>query len=127
MNTNCNVRSRRGIYRSRNGMIFGVCRGISDHFDFSAFWIRAAAVFFLTISFRWAIVVYFIAALFMKLEPAVALETDNDEEFYNSYANSSTLALGRLRRAYDSLNRRIQRMESVVTSKENDWERRLNS
>ena len=32
----------RGLYRSRNGVILGVCRGIADYFDLSAFWIRTA-------------------------------------------------------------------------------------
>ena len=36
--------SRRGLYRSRNGVLLGVCRGIADYFDFSVFWIRATAV-----------------------------------------------------------------------------------
>ncbi|HHP7233096.1 MAG TPA: PspC domain-containing protein, partial [Desulfobacterales bacterium] len=35
---------QRGLYRSRNGVILGVCRGIADHFDFSVFWIRLFAV-----------------------------------------------------------------------------------
>lgn len=127
MSTYCRQRSNRAIYRSRNGLIFGVCRGISDHFDFSAFWIRTLALFFLITSFGWAIVVYVIVALLMKLEPSIPHENDIDEEFYNSYTNSSSRALHRLRRTFDRLNRRIQRMESVVTSRSSDWERRLNS
>ncbi len=35
---------RQGLYRSRNGVILGVCRGLADYFDFSAFWMRAIAV-----------------------------------------------------------------------------------
>jgi phage shock protein C len=29
-----------GLYRSRNGAILGVCRGIAEHFDLSVFWVR---------------------------------------------------------------------------------------
>jgi phage shock protein C len=36
------------------------------------------------------------------------------------------MALHRLKRTYDNLDRRIQRMESIVTSREYDWDRRLN-
>ena len=38
-----NHRSR-GCYRSREGVIFGVLRGIAEYFDFSVFWIRAGAL-----------------------------------------------------------------------------------
>jgi phage shock protein C len=34
--------------------------------------------------------------------------------------------LHRLKRTYDNLDRRIQRMEHIVTSREYDWDRRLN-
>ena len=63
-------RSRGGIYRSRNGIIFGVCRGIAEHFGFSVFWARASAVilFFVT-GFLPAIGLYLLAALLMKAEP----------------------------------------------------------
>jgi phage shock protein C len=62
--------SRRGFYRSRNGAIFGVCRGISVHFDFSLFWTRAIAVIIFFITGFWpAIGLYLLAALLMKPEP----------------------------------------------------------
>jgi phage shock protein A len=63
-------RSRRGFYRSRNGAIFGVCRGIAEHFDFSLFWTRVIAVivFFMT-GFWPAVGLYLLAALLMKSEP----------------------------------------------------------
>ena len=63
----------------------------------------------------------------MKPEPVLPLQSDEDSEFYNSYTSSRSMALNRLKRTYDSLDRRLQRMENVVTSKEYDWDRRLNS
>jgi phage shock protein C len=36
------------------------------------------------------------------------------------------MALHRLKKTFDSLDRRIQRMEGIVTAKEYDWDRRLN-
>ena len=29
--------NQKGLYRSRNGAIFGVCRGIAEYFDFFCF------------------------------------------------------------------------------------------
>jgi phage shock protein C len=62
----------------------------------------------------------------MKPEPVLPLETEAEQEFYNSYATSRSMALHRLRRTFDQLDRRIRRIESIVTSREYDWERRLN-
>ena len=63
-------RSRQGFYRSRNGAIFGVCRGIAEHFDFSLFWTRAIAVIVFFITGFWpAVGLYLLAALLMKSEP----------------------------------------------------------
>ena len=117
-----------GIYRSRNGVILGVCRGIAEYFDFSVFWVRAAAVIFLFVSGFWPITaIYFIGAFLMKPEPAIPVKTSEEQEFYDSYVHSRTGATDRLKRRYDSLMRRIQRLEHTVTSKEFDWDRRLNT
>lgn len=120
-------RRRGGIYRSRNGMIFGVCKGLADHFNVSVFWTRVVAVGILLFTGVWPIVViYLVAAVIMKPEPVLPIETEEAQEFYNSYVSSRTLALHRLKRTFDNLDRRIQRMESTVTAREYDWERRLN-
>jgi phage shock protein C len=117
-----------GLYRSRQGVILGVCRGISDYFDFSLMWTRILAVIFLLVSGFWpAMGLYFIAALLMKPAPVIPIQTEAEQEFYDSYTQSRNGALYRLKRRYQKLERRIQRMEDKVTSREFDWENRLNS
>ena len=117
-----------GFYRSRSGVILGVCRGIADHFDFSLFWTRAIALIFLFISGLWpAVVLYFIAALLMKPEPVIPIHTEAEQEFYDSYTHSRHGAAQRLKQRYEKLEHRIQRMEDIVTSREFDWENRLNT
>ena len=119
---------RGGLYRSRNGIILGVCRGISDYFDLSIFWVRATAVILLFFSGLWPITaIYFIAALLMKPEPVIPIQTDEEQEFYDSYLHSRQGAADRLKRRYENLTRRIQRIEHTVTKREFDWEKRLNS
>ncbi|HKA55506.1 MAG TPA: envelope stress response membrane protein PspC [Candidatus Binatia bacterium] len=118
---------RNGLYRSRRGMILGVCRGIAEYFDLSVTGTRVLACVFLVFSGVWpAVILYFLAALLMKPEPVLPLKTEEEKEFYNSYASSRRMALHRLKRTYDNLDRRIQRIESIVTSREYDWDRRLN-
>jgi phage shock protein C len=118
---------RNGLYRSRTGMILGVCKGIAEYFDLSVTGTRILACIVLVCSGVWpAVVLYFLAALLMKPEPVLPLKTEEEQEFYDSYASSRRMALHRLKRTYDNLDRRIQRIESVVTSREYDWDRRLN-
>ncbi len=119
---------RGGVYRSRNGIILGVCRGIAEYFDFSIFWVRAIALILLFITGFWPITgLYFIAALLMKPEPVVPIQTEEEQEFYDSYTHSSRGAVDRLKRRYDNLEGRIQRMEHTVTTREFDWDHRLNT
>ena len=61
-----------GIYRSRDGVIFGVCRGIAEYFDISVFWTRAIVLGTLICTGFFPIgFAYIIAALLMKKEPYV--------------------------------------------------------
>lgn len=119
--------SRRGLYRSRNGIIFGVCRGVAEYFDFSVFWARIITVVLLFITGFWPLVgIYIIAALLMKPEPVIPIETEAEKEFYDSYTHSRRGAAQRLKRRYQNLERRIRRMEHVVTTPEFNWEKRFN-
>jgi len=117
-----------GLYRSRNGIILGVCRGVAEYFDFSVFWARTIVFILFLFSGFWPIaVLYFIAALLMKPEPVIPIQTEDQQEFYDSYVYSRKGATDRLKRRYDNLDRRIQRMEHTVTTREFDWDQRLNT
>lgn len=66
---------RTGLYRSRDGIVAGVCQGIADYFDVSAFWTRALWVILaLSTGFWPAVFVYLFAALLMKKEPYIRWE-----------------------------------------------------
>jgi phage shock protein C len=119
------TKPKRGIYRSRNGVIFGVCRGLAEHFDFSVFWARAIAVAFLIFTGFWpAIGLYIIGALLMKSEPAPASQSRSTQGSYTCRSGSKEGPGERLKRRFKNLEKRIHRMEDVVTSKEYDWEKR---
>ena len=119
---------RGGLYRSRDGIFLGVCRGIGEYFDFSVFWTRVIVLVLLFFTGFWPITaLYFVAALLMKPEPVVPIQSNDQQEFYDSYIYSRKGAIDRLKRRYDNLERRIRRMEHTVTSKEFDWDRRLNT
>lgn len=117
----------RGLYRSRHGAILGVCRGLAEYFDFSIFWTRALVVVTLFVTGIWPVAgLYFLAALLMKPEPVIPIRSAAEREFYDSYTYSRHHAAQRLKRRFDSLQRRIQRLEDRVTSREFGWDDRLN-
>jgi len=120
-------REKRGLYRARDGKIFGVCKGIANYLDVSVGWTRVLVVVTALFTSVWpAILVYVLAALLIKPEPILPLQSDDDREFYNSYVSSRPMALHRLKQTFDRLDRRIRRMEDIVTARDYDWERRLN-
>ncbi len=109
------------VYRSRKGIFMGVCRGIAEHFNFNVFWLRV--IVFLSFLFTgfWPVgVLYIVAGLIMKMEPVIPLKDEKDHEFYQSYTNSRESAIQRIKRKFENIDRRIQRMEHTVTSREFD-------
>lgn len=115
-----------GPYRSRSGIVFGVCRGLAEHLGFSVIVMRIIVFVGTLFTGIWpGIITYIIAALLMKYEPIVPFDSQSDAEFYSSYSASSTMALQRLKNTFDNLDRRIQRMENIVTAPDFDWDERL--
>ncbi len=119
---------RRGLYRSRRGALLGVCRGLAEYFDFSVAWVRIITVAAFIFTGFWPVgVLYLVLALIMKPAPALPPQDEDEQEFYHSYAGSRKMALGRLGRTHERLERRLRRLEDVVTSRDFDWEQRVNS
>jgi phage shock protein C len=86
-----------GLYRSRHGVILGVCKGLADYFDLSVFWTRTIALFLFFVTGFWPMgAIYFAAALLMKPEPVVPLQGNGDKDFYEGYVHSRKAAIHRL-------------------------------
>jgi phage shock protein C len=116
----------RRLYRSRNGAILGICKGIATYFDISLFWTRAIAVFLLLVSGFWPTLgAYLLAALLIKPEPVIPFDAEGEENFYDAYAHAPRRAAPGLKKRYDRLERRLRRLEDSVTAKSFDWDRRL--
>lgn len=120
------------LYRSNNRVIFGICQGFADHFNLSVVWIRLGLVVATFFSGVFPIpVIYAIAALIIPAAPERPTETTDDfseeDYFETGTASARTLSLRRLKNKFDSIESRIRRMETYVTNKSYDWERRFNS
>jgi phage shock protein C len=118
----------RTLYRSRQGWIFGICQGLADYADISVCWVRVGAIGALMITGFWPMfLVYIVAGIFLKPAPVVEFRDDEDWNFYQTYVNDRKMALSRLKRRCEALDRRTRRMENVVTNREYDWDRRFQS
>ncbi len=117
---------RRTMYRSRNGMLLGVCRGMAEHMGISVFWLRVAMVVVVLATGLWpGVFFYLLAAVIMKPEPVIVPPDDRAREFYDSYAGSRSLGVSRLKDTFERLDRRIRRMEDIVTSRDYQWQKRF--
>jgi len=116
------------IYRSRDGVLLGVCQGIADYYQLPVFWVRLALVIVFLLSGFWPVIgIYVVAALLMKPRPVKPIENEEEKEFYDSYVNSPRNAAQRLKRKFENLERRIRRMEDKVTGRDFEWERKFHS
>jgi phage shock protein C len=118
------------LYRSRKGMILGVCQGLADYFNVSVSGIRITAVILFIFTGFWPVgALYLLAALIFKPRPRVVERpryTETYEEQYDPHAETRGATLSQLKRTSDRLNERIQNMEDIVISREQDWDRRFN-
>ncbi|MCL4734251.1 MAG: PspC domain-containing protein [Candidatus Omnitrophica bacterium] len=121
-----NYPERPPLFRARNGKILGVCLGISRHLEIPVKWIRLMAILGCIMTGIWpGVALYAVAALLMKPEPVVPFQSVEDEDFYNTYVSSRSMALHRLKKTFENLDRRIRRMEDIVTAPDYDWDSRL--
>lgn len=119
--------SRRGLYRSRtNKHLCGVCGGLAEFLDCSASWIRLGVILLFVWTGFWpTVVAYFIAAMIMKPSPEKPIRNEDEREFYDSYMRSPKYTMENLKHRFDQLDRRIRRMEDVVTNRGYEWERKF--
>ncbi|MGD9064609.1 MAG: PspC domain-containing protein, partial [Desulfobacterales bacterium] len=102
----------RGLYRSRNGIIFGVCRGLADYLDFSVFWIRVIAIILFIFTGFWPVVgIYLLAALLMKLAPSTSAGARSNHWTDCRYGCTRNDTAERLKRKWKHLEKRIRGME----------------
>lgn len=106
----------RKLYRSRRDrVICGVCGGIAEYYDFSPWGMRLLFVALTLFTLPLMVILYIVLAITIKPAPEPAIlsgEYAADGEPISSRAE----ALRRIHQRYELLEKRIERMESIVTS-----------
>ncbi|MHC1712251.1 MAG: envelope stress response membrane protein PspC [Solidesulfovibrio sp.] len=114
------------LYRSRSGVFLGVCKGLARFLGVSVFWVRVFVLVLTPFTGIWPMIgAYLVAGFFIKPEPVLEPDTDEERAFYHDYLTSRANALSRVKRRFKRLDRRIRRLEDHVTSHEYDFDRRL--
>lgn len=107
------------LYRDPdNGVILGVCAGFADYFGWERRTLRIAvaisAIFFLP----QVLVVYVLAAIFMKRKPSPVYGTGEEAVFWRAVSTRPADTFSSLRYRFRTLEDRLVRLEKHVTSKE---------
>ena len=114
------------LYRSRDGLFLGVCKGLAQSRNIPTWVVRAFFIVAALLSSLWPVVlVYILLGLLMRPEPLLPPQSQDEQDFYDTAAQSRSRAIHRLKKAYDAVERRTRNLEHVLISKEADWERRL--
>ena len=114
------------LYRSRSGLVLGVCKGLAAFLDVPVAAVRLAVVALAPFTGLWPMIAaYLIAGFVIKPEPVLVPDSDEERAFYDDYVASRTNALARVKRRFEQLERRVRRLEDHVTSREYDFDRRL--
>ena len=86
----------RGFYRDReSGLIFGVCAGIADRFNFRISIVRVIAVISLVLCFWLTVVAYLGATMLIKEKPLVYSGGDTENGFWRTYRSDDRRHTGR--------------------------------
>jgi phage shock protein C len=113
--------TKKRLYRSRRGKIFGVCQGLADWRDLPVEYVRLFVILlFLFTGFFPVGVLYFLAALILPREP-------EGHESRSSRTNSRTRErmYEDIHQDFNDLKDRVRNMEDQVFDKEKDWEERF--
>ncbi|MCX7019943.1 MAG: PspC domain-containing protein [bacterium] len=119
---NINTVSSNKLYRSDDSVLFGVCGGIAEYFDLSSWGVRLVWVLLMIPAFPIMLIGYVVLALLLKRRPLESAAPRGSAKAWNGEWTPRSEMLAGVQRRFDTLDQRLQRMESIVTSPAFDLE-----
>ncbi len=118
--------NRRGLYRARDGVFLGVCKGFADHLNLRVGWIRFFVIITALLTRAAPMVaLYLIAAFLMRRGRGPSHESKKTRTQHRDCDRSFKGMAGRLKRRFENMEARLRRMEDAVTSREFEWDRKM--
>ena len=115
-----------GPFRSQDGVIFGVAKGLAEHFGWSVGLVRFILILATIFLFFWpTIILYLVAALAMSPAPDGGLDTQEERDIWLRTQLDPEAAMDQLARRAGAVEKRLRRLEDFVTSKEFAWRRQM--
>lgn len=109
------------LFRDKeNAMLAGVRAGVADYFGFNRKAVRLVTVLMLLIPpfFVFVVVTYVVLAILLPVKPVDLYKDERQAEFWRGVNTAPADVFGAIRHRFRELNRRLERMEAHVTSKE---------
>jgi len=115
------------LYRNReNALIAGVCAGVADYFGFNRKAVRLIVFLSLFIFPPVTIIGYLLLAILLPSRPAEVPQPEDEEaRFWRGVSNAPADVFSTARHRFRELDRRLQRIEAFVTSREFEIDREL--
>ncbi len=115
------------LYRIKDkAILFGICAGIADYFDFNVTMVRIIVFVMLLVFQLPVIITYILARLILKDKPRELQDDVVKDEFYRNVRTQPSDTVANIKHRFSKLEQRLQRMEKRVTSKEYQFDHDLN-
>lgn len=116
MTSSAHTFDRRFVRSSDRRVLGGVCAGLSDYFGFNRTVTRVLAFIGFLMNPPLAALAYIAVVLLVPARPTAPADTRLDPEFRRSLRSSPGRTMSDVRRRFQSLDRRLARLEKYVTS-----------
>lgn len=117
---------RNRLYKdTRNAKLMGVCAGLADYLNVKPLLVRVVFVITAIFWFSILIPIYFIVGFILDPKPDGLYKDAQEEEFWKTARNRPHATETGMRSRFRDIDRRMQRLESLLTSKRYRLEREL--
>lgn len=117
---------RTSLYKDPDkAVIFGICAGLADYLNVKRALVRIVAVF---VAFGWFWIIfpiYIVAYFVLDDKPKDLYRDERDAEFWRTARNRPDVTEAGMRSRFRDIDRRMQRLEKLMTSKRYRLEREL--
>ena len=114
------------LYRDReNAMLAGVCAGLAEYFGFNRKGVRIVVILGAVFFLPFVASAYLVLALLLPVKPREVNVDKEKAEFWRDVSNAPADVFSNVKHRFRELDRRLQRMEAFVTSKEFEIDREL--